>query len=220
MRHRLDRLVCQVLAHPARRACVDGTAVRKANERGQREETRQGARTDRHVRTPPHAQQRVALPMRAVLTVVRVVGLRRGRCGRGGQRTRATLRRAPSATALAHRTHTYNSPAIRPTRHHTYVPHPRTRTHTHTTTTTTYETFSDVMLGQPCATDSIDLSVNFPQRLRVVRAWMGRRSERRTSEGRGSRHVRGLALIHSRERRPTLSSGWRCRCGRCGWSCG
>ena len=65
-----------------------------------------------------------------------------------------------------------------------------TRTHTHTATTTTYETFSDVMLGQPCATDSIDLSVNFSQPLRVVRAWMGRRSERRTSEGRGRRRVR------------------------------
>ena len=57
----------------------------------------------------------------------------------------------------------------------THAPHPRTRTHTHTATTTTYLTFSDVMLGQPCATDSIDLSVNFPQNLRVVRAWMGRR---------------------------------------------
>ena len=86
LRHRLDRLVCQLPATPARRACVDGTAVREANERGQREETRQGARTDRYVRTPPHAQQRVALPMRAVLTVVRVVVLRRGRCGRQERR--------------------------------------------------------------------------------------------------------------------------------------
>ena len=131
MRHRLDRLVCQLPATPARRACVDGTAVREANERGQREETRQGARTDRHAPTPPHAQQRVALPMRAVLTVVRVVGLRRARCGRGGQRTRATLRRAPSATALAHRTHTYNSPAIRPTRHHTCTTPTHAYTHPH-----------------------------------------------------------------------------------------
>ena len=98
---------------------------------------------------------------------------------------------------------------LNPPHHHIYVPHPRTRIHTHTTTTTTYETSSDVMLGQPCATDSIDLSVNFPQLLRIVRAWMGRRSERRTSEGRGRRRVRGLALIDTGERRPTLSSGWR-----------
>ena len=110
---------------------MDATAVREANERGRREETREGARTDRYVRTPVHAQQRVALPMRAVLTVVRVVGSRRGRCGRGGQRTRATLRRAPSATALAHRTHTYNSPAIRPTRHHTCTTPTHAYTHPH-----------------------------------------------------------------------------------------
>ena len=214
MRHRLDRLVCQVPALPARRACVDGTAVREANERGQREETRQGARTDRHVRTPPHAQQRVALPMRAVLTVVRVVGLRRGRCGRGGQRTRATLRRAPSATALAHRTHTYNSPAIRPTRHHTCT----TPTHAYTHPHRHHHDLPNIQrrhVGAALRHRLDRLVCQVPASPGVVRAWMGRRSDRRTSEGRGRRRVRGLAMIDTSERRPMLSSGWRCRCGRC-----
>ena len=51
----------------------------------------------------------------------------------------------------------------------------RTHTHTHThTATTTYPTLRDVMLGQCCATDSIDLSVNFPQYLCVVRGAVAR----------------------------------------------
>ena len=216
MRHRLDRLVCQVPATPARRACVDGTAVREANERGQREETRQGARTDRHAPTPPRAQQRLALPMRAVLTVVRVVGSRRARCGRGGQRTRATLRRAPSATALAHRTHTYNSPAIRPTRHHTCT----TPTHAYTHPHRHHHDLLNIQRRHVGAAlrHRLDRLVCQVRAIPARRACVDGTAVRQANE-RGlreeTRQGGGLALIDTHERRPTLSSGWCCRCGRC-----
>ena len=216
MRHRLDRLVCQVLAIPARRACVDGTAVREANERGQREETRQGARTDRYTPTPPRAQQRLALPMRAVLTVVRVVGLRRARCGRGGQRTRATLRRAPSATALAHRTHTYNSPAIRPTRHHTCT------TPTHAYTHHPHPHHHDLLNIQrrhvgAALRHRLDRLVCQLPATPARRACVDGTAVREANERGQREETRQGARTdrHTGQRRPTLSSGWCCRCGRC-----
>ena len=73
-------------------------------------------------------------------------------------------RTRPPDTHLQLSRHTTNTPSHM---HHT---HARVHHTTHTATTTTYSTFSDVMLGQPCATDSIDLSVKFLHLLRGVRA--------------------------------------------------